>query len=323
MYNISSATSALVAAAARAGFNKGLAAAKNPIHEVIATRVDSDSEIETYAWLGNVPQLAPWRGVRSVAALPEQSYTIRNKKFSANIGFDLDTVRREKLGQISQRTQDVGTRARAFPIRLVVEALVTGASKNCYDGQYFFDTDHVDPGAKNQTAQSNIVTQTAAAGTNPTAAEMELAVDSALSKLRSFVDDQGEPWGFDEDLHFLVPPAFQKAANLVLGDGNGLTAADVSGASGAFRGAGAIHVLPAIPAAQTRLGLTTDNKMWVVNTAGAVKPFIYQVEKDITPVILDASSEFAKLTNKVLFGVDTNMGAGYGLWQYAVEIQFT
>lgn len=322
---ITQAQAELVRATAREAFFKQLNAAPpdSMIHPVIATRMPSDSDQETYAWLGQSPMFQEWQGVRGVKGLPTQSYVLRNKKFEATLAVENDLIRRDKLGQVTVRAADLGRRAIQHTEMLAIDALLLGESTNGYDGQFFFDTDHADPGASFTTSQDNDLTGAAATGTNPTAAEMEIAVEAMLVKLRTYKDDTGMPWNFAEDLHWLVPPVMEKAARIVLESNVGSVAADSTGVTGAFRGTGKLHVSAWLPARQAALGQTADNRIYLFNAAGMIKPLIYQVEKEPEFDSLGAGSDHSFKTDTTLFGGMRLCNVGHGVWQHAVLYTFS
>jgi phage major head subunit gpT-like protein len=132
----------------------------------VATLVPSTTASNTYGWLGDFPQLREWVGDRVVKDIKESGYSIANKLFEATLGVQRTQIEDDQFGHYSPIAKSMGQEAAQHPDRLL-QALITGAGAAlCYDGQYFFDTDH--PVAANAdgtgavTSVSNVV-----AGANP------------------------------------------------------------------------------------------------------------------------------------------------------------
>ena len=51
-------------------------------------------------------------------------------------------MRRDKTGQIDIRIREQVQRAQAHWAKLLSDLIIAAESTVCYDGQYFFDTDH-------------------------------------------------------------------------------------------------------------------------------------------------------------------------------------
>jgi len=132
--------------ALRVGFN---AAMRRGISQVaarqadrIATRVPSSVMEEDYGWLGELPEAREWIGDRHVQNLSEAAYSIKEKPWELTVGVNRDHVETDKLGQYAMRFEAIGRSTVSKPERLVWDLLKAGFTTNCYDGQYFFDTDH-------------------------------------------------------------------------------------------------------------------------------------------------------------------------------------
>ena len=108
----------------------------------VATEVPSTGSEEHYGWLGTMPRFREWIGDRVVNSLKTSDYTIRNKPFEVTIGVDRDHIEDDKLGVYKPMIQQLGAEAKTHHDELVFGLLAAGFTTLCYDGQYFFDTDH-------------------------------------------------------------------------------------------------------------------------------------------------------------------------------------
>ena len=56
----------------------------------------------------------------------------------------VDDIRRDKTGQVMTRVRELAERANSHWASLLSALIIAGESTACYDGQYFFDTDHAE-----------------------------------------------------------------------------------------------------------------------------------------------------------------------------------
>lgn len=108
----------------------------------IATMVPSSTKTENYAWLGQFPRLREWIGDRQVKNLSQSAYTITNRKFESTVAVKRDDIEDDQYGVYSPLMKEMGFSAATHPDELVFELLAAGFTTECYDGQYFFDSDH-------------------------------------------------------------------------------------------------------------------------------------------------------------------------------------
>jgi phage major head subunit gpT-like protein len=125
----------------KSNFNGGLGTAPT-MHERIATRVNSTSRKEKYGWLGKVPGFREWIGPRAIQNLNQYDYEVANKPFEQTVSVDRDDIEDDSLGIYGPLFSELGRSAGAIYSELVFPALKNGFALPCYDGQYFFDTDH-------------------------------------------------------------------------------------------------------------------------------------------------------------------------------------
>ena len=108
----------------------------------VATIIKSTSKSETYGWLGKFPKMREWVGDRVIKDMEAKGYTITNKDFEATVGVDRNDIDDDNLSVYAPLMQEMGVSAAQQPDDLIFGLLAQGATETCYDGQYFFDTDH-------------------------------------------------------------------------------------------------------------------------------------------------------------------------------------
>lgn len=114
-----------------------------PSHfETIATVVPSSTKSNTYGWLGQFPALVEWVGDRVVKDMAAHGYTITNKDWESTVGIARPDIEDDNIGIYKPMAQEMGRAAKTHPDEQVFALLKSGKTEPCYDGQYFFDTDH-------------------------------------------------------------------------------------------------------------------------------------------------------------------------------------
>lgn len=132
-------------AAAKVGFSaafKGGLSKATPQSEQVATTVLSAGESNLYAFLGHFPGAREWLGDRFIKDLKANSYSLVNKEWESTVAVPRKTFEDDTYGVFSTIMEEMGYSAGMLPDEGVFAALAAGASSLCYDGQYFFDTDH-------------------------------------------------------------------------------------------------------------------------------------------------------------------------------------
>jgi phage major head subunit gpT-like protein len=274
---------------------------------------NSDQESETYKWLGQSPAMREWIGGRNAKGLRENGITIFNKKFESTLEIPVDWIRRDKTGQIQIRINELARRANAHWAKLLSTLIINGESVVCYDGQYFFDTDHSEG---DSGSQSNDITYNANTATAPTASEMQSAILEAIQQLYGFKDDQGEPLNEDAmNFTVMVPVPFLQAAGAALG------ATVISQTSNLVQAVGSLGGFNVNLAINPRL--TWTEKFATFRTDGDVSPFIRQEEEGVTVSAIAEGSELEFNNDVHHYGIKSIRNVGYGFWQKACLTTFT
>jgi len=274
---------------------------------------DSDQESETYKWLGMSPQMREWVGERMAKGLREQGITIKNLTFEATMEVLVDEIRRDKTGQVMLRVAEMATRTNSHWAKLLSTLILNGASGVCYDGQYFFDTDHSEG---DSGTQSNDLTSAIVSNTAPTTLEMANAIFACVQAILGFLDNQGEPMNENaNEFLVMVPIPFLKAANAALSNQY------IQGTGGAIDNTLASSGFNIRAVANPRLSWT--DAFSVFRTDGDVKPFIRQEEEAVSIAAIAEGSELEFKHNKHQYGVKAIRNVGYGYWQKACLYTFT
>ena len=260
----------------------------------VATKVPSTARSENYAWIGSIPRLRKMRGERIPKKLLEHTYTITNEEYEASIEVKHSDIKDDQTGQYGIQAKSIGEAVKQFPDELIFETLIpNGTSELCYDGQYFFDTDH--PIGETGSTQSNKITSALDATSFRTARAM----------LRKMKDDFGRPTlNRNMDLLLVVPADLEGTAEAILE-----AERDTNGATNTLKGKARILVAD---------WLADTNNWYLLNVAGVIKPFVLQEREFIPFEALEEGSESNFMRKKNYYGTYWRGNAGYGLYQKAI-----
>lgn len=124
-----------------ARWNAGLAMTA-PDWKKIAKLVQSSGRSNTYEWLSQFPAFREWIGSRLHKQFKENGYNVPNRKFETTVDVKREDWEDDALGQYGALAEGAGQSASDLMNDLVFNLVGLGFTTICYDGQYFFDTDH-------------------------------------------------------------------------------------------------------------------------------------------------------------------------------------
>lgn len=122
-------------------YQAGLAQAPSQFDRV-ATVIRASQKEQKYGWLGKIPRVREWVGPRAIQNLMQHDYSIKEVPLELTIGVDRDDIETDNLGIYTPLFTEMGQSSGSYKDELIFGLLKNGFSTNCYDKQYFFDTDH-------------------------------------------------------------------------------------------------------------------------------------------------------------------------------------
>lgn len=277
-----------------------------PFYPNIATVFPSKVRSEDYGWLGAFPGVREWIGERKFNELRAARYQLVNKLWETSVNIDREDIEDDRLGIYGPVLEGVGSEAAQHPDELMFSILTTGASSLCFDGQFFFDTDHAwgDSGT-----QSNALTPSAASTSAPTAAEWKTSFNNALLAMMAFKNDQGKLLNRpilspDNGLIAIVPPGQWQAAR------DAMEAVVLSSSQ---------NIALSMPKIIASPYLTLGTRWYLLKTDGILKPFIFQARRPLQRQMKGLDDrEF----RAVKFMADARYNAGYLAWWCAIQSTF-
>jgi phage major head subunit gpT-like protein len=273
----------------------------------IATELPTTLPSQNYGWLGRGALMKQFYDEVEDQSVAGYQYTLADNVYKGNL-----TIQRKMLEDDQYALLVTRVRAMAAePIRhwnqLAFEGLTSGFTSLCYDGQYFFDTDHSEGASGTQVNKVTTVLS-------------DTALQTADATMQAYVDDKGIPMEIMPDTLVVGPANARKAWNLVKQDivftpvGTG-TAGSGATASTDFRnyfnGRYNLIVDPYIRG-------TAAYYWFLLDTKKEIKPIIIQSRSDV-PITLETDMDMpdAKIREKYRFSARGRYVQGYGLWQTA------
>lgn len=276
-------------------FNNAFAAAP-ALWPEIAMKVSSTTKENDYAWLATFPRMRKWLGDKVAKALAAFKYTIVNDDWEATIAVRRNDIEDDNLGIYGPQAQSAAFSAKQLPDEIIFDLVNLGFSSRCYDGQYFFDTDHPVKGV----SVSNHGTVALSCASQAAAKASYGVARTAMKKLK---DEDGRPLNITPNV-LLVPPALEDTANTLM---NADRLED--GKPNPYKGTAKVV---------SANWLTSDTAWFLLDTTKPLKPFIYQERKApvfVQQTTMESDNVFNRAEYK--FGAEARAAGGYGLWQLA------
>ncbi|HHL35494.1 MAG TPA: head protein [Desulfobulbaceae bacterium] len=295
---VNKTTVAAIFVSLKATFNQAFTTAPSTWQK-IAMKVPSTTGQEDYAWLSNFPKMRKWVGEKAIKSLSAFKYSVVNDDFEATVEVDRNHIEDDQIGIYKPMAQGAGFSAKQWPDEMVAEVVNGAFTTECFDGQYFCDTDHpVGDGAGGMISVSN---KGSAALSFATLALAQGSFGAARTAMMQFKDDEGRPLNITPNVLMVGPALMDTAKALMTVDRL------EDGKPNPYKGAAEVVV-------NTRI--TSPTAWFLLDTTKPVKPFIFQERK--APVFVqqtDPQADDVFMRKKFKFGAEARGASGYGFWQ--------
>jgi phage major head subunit gpT-like protein len=192
---------------ARTGFLAAVKTIVMPWQQVAGT-LTMDRKSVDLVDLGSAPMPLEDKDRGPIQSFVERSMTVKPQNWDITVGLSYNAAQDDQTGTLETKVRGAGENFQRHINKLVFTALGVGDASTyglAYDGNEFFDAQHVDKGASYTTVQSN---------TNALVLSLD-NFQTVLNAARLFVDDQGEITDFQYNT-LIVPPALERiGANIV------------------------------------------------------------------------------------------------------------
>ena len=271
-------------------------------YKKIATITNSQTDRETYRWLGTVPQMQSWSDERVLRGLLGHDFTIVNDHYEATIQVDRDAYEDDKYSQVSIRVKQLAQEAARYNDQVVFTLLNAGHTALAFDGTAFFAA------ARTIGASANI-NNIVAGAYSATAAVIRTGIGLAVLAMRRFEDDRGRPMNLVPDTIVCAPEK-----EILIRE------ALQPGIAGVVRPETA-WVKDIIVSPYLTEGATAGHDWYMLCTKRVMKPIIYQLRKNPEFVSMQKPDDYPVFMRRAfLYGVDDRFGVGFGDPRYAVKL---
>lgn len=271
----------------------------------VATEIPSSSEGNVYPFLSMIPGLREWTGPRTINNVALRSYTLLNKHWEDTLAIDVNKLKDDQHGYFAPLVGMLGQQVAEWRDRELARVVEAGTTDLCWDGQFFFDTDHpIDPDGITSGVNVN---KLVGAGYDiaGNSGDPLVAYAAAKAAMALWKREDGLQTGTIPNL-LMVHPNEEKFAKQVknalvtLQNGTGS-----AGVSNVFQGEIEIIINP-------YLTVTSGKPWYLMKTNGPVKPFIWQNRESANLVArTDLNSENVFKQRQFEWGVDLRGAAGY------------
>src|SRR3990167_5031170 len=192
--------------AARSGFLQAMRARVYPWQRV-AQQFDLTAKSVDLVDLGAAPMPKASKAGATLQDFIEKTKTVTPTDWDITVWVSQNALSDDQTATLDRRVRSAGDNfqkhinARAFTVLNAGDSQTYGA---CYDGQDFFDSDHIDKGGNYQTNQDN----------EGNSALSPDNFNTAWVAAQGLVDDQGEYTEYNYDLLVVHPTLMTLAANI-------------------------------------------------------------------------------------------------------------
>lgn len=263
-------------------------------YKQISMTIPSTTESEQHAWLKQMFGMVEWLDEKSIRAVAAATYTLANRKWEQTISVDRDNIKDDKYGIYDPLISMMGEAAGTHPDYLMAETLSGGFTNLCYDGQYFFDTDH--PLADGTTWSNKVTTAFSVAAYK--AARISLA--TVKGDASRYVQAHGTLLVGSPALEDIFLRTIKRAL---------VEESSAGGNSNIWFNTVDILLIPQ---------LSTTTEWYLMDTSKVIKPLIFQEREAIHPVsVTDPGADSVFNTGKFKYGHEGRYATGYAFPQYA------
>ena len=284
------------------------------IVDELCTVVQSDGEDEGYEWLGSVPGMREWVGPRKFKQLLAYEYTLKNKQFESSIELQKTRVDDDRLGMLDVLARRLVSKARMHPSKVLADLFNTAESALCYDGQYFYDTDHE---SGDSGTQSNLTSLDITDPTAPTPQQFRDAVDIMVENMLGFKDDSGDYFidnvvEVPDNWVVRIPRHYLRIASKAYGQE--ISAEDVGGTIIATTRHELVR--PRIMPVQRMTGNIID----LDYVGDEIRPFVFQ---DRSPLDVDSKGADDIEFKELKWMTESRFNCGFLAWFFSHRYKFT
>lgn len=277
----------------------------------------STSSANLYHWIAQIPGMQEWVGARQMKAAILRDYTLTNKAFEQSIKLDKFKVSDDQYGAFSPVVDAMGQAVMAWPDQQIGAVVNAGNATACFDGQFFFDTDHPVSleDASMGTYSNNLIGSTYNIALDPIGVWQR-----GSEAMAAFVGDEGRPLAVVADT-LMVPTSLRRyaveaaKAELIPQTIRNVAGTEIAAAapvSNIYRGDFNVIVNPYLS--------NTTPAAYIMCCGRPVMPFIWQLRQvPVFTALVDPTLPNCFQEKEFVYGTEGRAAPGYSLPFLAVR----
>jgi phage major head subunit gpT-like protein len=268
------------------------------------------TEEVVFGFLAEMPLFRKWIGERRPQRLSTGEYSVKQGDWEFSYALKRNDVKYDKVGIIANtHFRSAGVAQKRFPCDLITQLQTDGKTATCYDGQFFYDTDHpVGFNGVGTTTFQNLWTSMTLNVANVTA---------RYKYMTQLKDANGKRMGIRPNIIEYGPGQFDAIRNIFEAD----IISEAISSAGVFGGTS--NVVGAAPKSNTAMrGLLIpimnpdlEDSTWFLHDTRVMKPFMYVVETPPTGLIsrVDPQDPHVWQWKEYLYGAEATAVGAYTL----------
>ena len=277
--------------------------AEQRLWQAFGMEVPSSARSNLYHWLSDLPQVREWFGARVAKDLANRTWDVPNRDWEITIKLlknDLDDDMEGAISGAQMKAQQAGQEFAFHEDKLMADTLEAGISARCFDGQFFFDTDHpTDPDDAASTTFDNDLSGTLT----------QANFAAARKALMRFKRENGLPVAAPRKLLLVVPPDIEDIARTILA---APLTAQGTGVGGGSANIQQTNINQGLAELQVNPYLASTSRWYLLNVGQKVKPLLFQRRQAVNLVRKDqATDDNVFQTKEYLYGADARYAASY------------
>lgn len=284
----------------------------------LATVIDSDDLLHYEMWLDSVPKMRLWEGDKVINQIRAERLQIVTRPHEASCEIGKGDIINDRFGLYTRKINQMGDAYDWHLMEMVIAMLVAGiqgtALGTSYDGQNLIDTDHTFLGNGTGKQQSNKVVGPFSATTYQQAWNQYLGFEDEYGTPLNVISPDIDASQSARKMYLVHGPANRTAVRTVLTQQwipslqQNLDAGSAQPVLVPWIKAGTYNVLG------TQVTLTGNEWFLMPENSAAVI-----LQRKRAPQFLSVEDgEHTFRTGKFLYGIESEEGAAYGLWQEVV-----
>lgn len=267
------------------------------------------TEEVVFGFLAEMPLFRKWVGERQPKRLSTGEYSVKQGDWEFSYAVKRNDIKYDKTGILATHFRSAGVAQKRFPCDLITQLQTDGKTATCFDGQFFYDTDHpVGFNGVGATTFQNLWTGMALTIAN---------ITTRYQYMAQLKDANGKRMGIRPNV-LEYGPGQIAAVRLALSAeiiGQAVSSAGAFGGTSGVVGAASISNVAMKGLLEPVLNPDLEDGVWYLHDTRVMKPFMYVEETAPTGLIsrVDPTDPHVWDQKEFLYGAEATAVGAYTL----------